>query len=71
VDVQATRFVTNSKSKLSLLKIYRQLLVEVGRFDEAKAPTEKIDKVDDPSPYGWLELADLAYTNKKLSEALL
>lgn len=62
--------VAVADSKLSLLKNYRQLLSEQNRHKEAQNLSEKIAKIDDPSPYNWLHIADAMLSKGNHKEAL-
>ena len=57
--------------KLSLLKNYRILLAEQGRYDEVKQISQEIARYDDPSPFTIIQKADEAYNNGNYSLAIL
>lgn len=50
-----------NNDQLLVLKNYRTLLLTENRVEEAAKLTQAIDTIDDPSPYGWMSLADDAY----------
>ena len=58
-----------SKDKLVLLKNYRLLLQQEGRFAEALKITDQLDRIFDSSPYGWLNQADKALAKGELKKA--
>ena len=58
-----------SKDKLVLFKNYRLLLHHEGRYIEAQKITDQLDRIYDSSPYGWLNLAEIALAKGKLNEA--
>jgi len=62
--------ITVADSKLSLLKNYHQLLKDQGRNKEAAKISARIAKIDDPSPYNWLQLADTTLGEGSYQEAL-
>ncbi len=61
--------IDDAKNKLSLLKNYQLLLTKQNRNKEALLIQNKIQKLNDPSPYYWLGLADKAYQNQQWLEA--
>jgi tetratricopeptide (TPR) repeat protein len=62
--------IKHSREKLSLLKNYYILLTSNGRMDEAKQIEEKINKIDDPSPFNWIRLAKSAYDEGDYNRAI-
>ena len=52
--------IETATNKLSLLKNYRLLLLSQGRVKEALNIAEQISKIDDPSPYNWINIANTA-----------
>lgn len=59
-----------AKDKLTLLKNYRILLREQGRYDEVNQISEKIENYDDPSPFNMMQLAGEEYNNGNYSRAI-
>jgi len=49
--------IEHAHDKLSLLKNYHALLVSSGRATEAAEIQSRLDRMDDPSPFNWLQLA--------------
>jgi Tfp pilus assembly protein PilF len=49
--------IAQAEDKLSLLKNYHVLLVNAGRDVEAAQIQRRLDTMEDPSPYHWLQLA--------------
>ncbi len=49
--------IATAEDKLSLLKNYRVLLANAGRDAEAAQVQARLDTMEDPSPYHWLQLA--------------
>jgi Tfp pilus assembly protein PilF len=62
--------IAHSEEKLSLLKNYRVLLSRVGRDAEAEKVQEQLNRMDDPSPFHWLQLARSAYADSEYSHAI-
>lgn len=62
--------IEHAKDKLTLLKNYRILLLEQGRYEEAKQLTEKIAQYDDPSPFNMMTMANTAYNDGDYSSAI-
>lgn len=61
--------IETSKDKLVLLKNYRLLLQQEGRYSEAQKVTDQLDNFFDSNPFGWLNLADNALAKGELNEA--
>lgn len=55
------------QSNLALISNYIMLLRKQHRFDEVEIYQEKLDELDDPNPYHWLEQA---YTAKKKNKII-
>ena len=60
----------HANDKLTLLKNYRILLLEQGRYEEAKQLSEKIAQYNDPSPFNMMNMANTAYNNGDYSSAI-
>jgi Tfp pilus assembly protein PilF len=52
--------IEHADDKLSLLKNYQALLAFENRVDEARDIANRLEAMDDPSPYNWLHLAQSA-----------
>lgn len=63
--------IASAKEKLTLLKNYRLMLQEQGRDQEALAVTQQMAAFDDPSPFGWLDAANVAFNAGDYQEAEL
>ena len=59
----------NANEKLIVLKNYRALLMYQGRNQEADQLTQQLARLNDPSPYPWLDLADEAFDRGNYKEA--
>ncbi|MFT5164105.1 MAG: tetratricopeptide (TPR) repeat protein [Alteromonadaceae bacterium] len=46
--------LTQTRQNLNLLSNYQMLLTREKRHEDAQALQQKMDEVDDPSPFGWL-----------------
>lgn len=55
--------------KISLLRNYRVLLEQQGRYEEVAQINKKLTLLDDPSPFDWLHAAHGAYEEGKFREA--
>ena len=53
----------HSQEKLTLLKNYRVLLLNTGRLKEAQRIEAQIQRMDDPSPFHWFQLATSAFSD--------
>lgn len=62
--------IANSGEKLSLLKNYYSLLILIGRTEEAATIEDRINKIDDPSPFNWIRLAKSAYDEGDYRQAI-
>jgi len=58
------------KSSLALISNYIMLLRKQARFKEAEVYQKKLDILDDPNPYHWLEQAYIAEKNQNKSKAI-
>jgi len=58
------------QSSLALISNYIMLLRKQERFEEAEIHQGKLDELDDPNPYHWLELAYIAEKNQKINKAI-
>lgn len=58
-----------AEEKLTLLKNYRLMLQEQGRDQEASAVAKQMAAFDDPSPFGWLDAANVAFNAGDYQEA--
>ncbi|MCJ8296148.1 MAG: hypothetical protein MJK15_17225, partial [Colwellia sp.] len=56
-------------SSLSLMSNYIMLLKKENRYDEAEMIERKLELIDDPDPYQWLEQAYTAQASKKNAQA--
>ncbi|HEY7774328.1 MAG TPA: hypothetical protein VIC26_14185 [Marinagarivorans sp.] len=63
--------IAAADDQLTLLKNYRLLLRSEGRYDEAEQIAQKMADYNDPSPFGWLDAANLAYNEGNYEEAAL
>lgn len=59
-----------AEDKLSLLKNYRLLLTIQGRREDAAAVLARMETMDDPSPFNWLNLARESYENNEYADAV-
>ncbi|MES2604737.1 MAG: tetratricopeptide repeat protein [Pseudomonadota bacterium] len=62
--------IAHAEEKLTLLKNYRVLLEAQGRQTEALAIGEQLEKMEDPSPFHWLQLARTSYENGEFDAAV-
>lgn len=62
--------IEHAEDKLTLLKNYRVLLTSQNRTAEASRLEQRIDNMDDPSPFHWYALARESYVLKDYSAAL-
>ncbi|WP_308366779.1 MULTISPECIES: tetratricopeptide repeat protein [unclassified Microbulbifer] len=62
--------IAHAEEKLSLLKNYRVLLSRAGRDAEAEKIQEQLNRMDDPSPFHWFQLARSAYDDREYSRAI-
>lgn len=53
----------HSQEKLTLLKNYRVLLLNTGRLKEAQRIEAQIQRMDDPSPFHWFQLATSTFSD--------
>ena len=58
------------QSSIALISNYIMLLRKQKRFDEAEVHQEKLDQLDDPNPYHWLEQAYIAEQSHKKNKAI-
>lgn len=63
--------IASAKEKLTLLKNYRLMLQEQGRDQEASAVAKQMAAFNDPSPFGWLDAANVAFNAGDYQEAEL
>lgn len=61
--------IARSADKLTLLKNYRLMLQAEGREQEAAAVAKQMAAFDDPSPFGWLDAANVAFNAGDYQEA--
>jgi len=61
--------ISISDEKLTLLKNYRVLLEAQGRMDEATGISKRINSMNDPSPYNWINIADKSLKDGAFDEA--
>lgn len=61
--------IASATEKLTLLKNYRLMLQEQGRNQEASAVAKQMAAFDDPSPFGWLDAANVAFNAGDYQEA--
>lgn len=59
------------QSSLSLISNYIMLLRKQKRFDEAEIYQKKLDALDDPNPFHWLEQAYIAEQNQQINKAIM
>ncbi len=57
--------------KLTLLKNYRALLLLSGRQEEAREVERRLARMDDPSPFSWLQLARSAQQEGDYPQAIV
>lgn len=62
--------IAHAEEKLTLMKNYLRLLEESGREKEAQAVRLQLERMDDPSPYHWYQLARSTYENGEYREAI-
>ncbi|WP_191621434.1 tetratricopeptide repeat protein [Marinihelvus fidelis] len=62
--------VENADNKLSLLKNYRVLLASQGRVAEARQVEARLSRMEDPSPFNWLQLARDASDEGQFDDAV-
>jgi len=63
--------IENLKDQVSLLRNYRVLLEQQGRFDEVAKINQSLARLDDPSPFDWLRAGHGAYSEGDFKEAVL
>jgi Tfp pilus assembly protein PilF len=61
--------IENFEDKISLLRNYRVLLEQQGRFDEVKNINRNLALLKDPSPFDWLNAGHDAFGEGNFSEA--
>jgi Tfp pilus assembly protein PilF len=61
--------IAHADDKLSLLKNYQALLLFKGRTEEARDIANRLEAMDDPSPYNWLHLAQSAERDSDFAAA--
>ncbi|MCW8863975.1 MAG: hypothetical protein OQK09_01100 [Colwellia sp.] len=59
------------QTSLALISNYIMLLRKQQRFEEAQGYQEKLDQLDDPNPYHWLEQAYTAQNKNNIRAAML
>ena len=62
--------ITHAEDKLTLLKNYRLLLTSQMRIAEAAAIENRLNSMDDPSPFHWFALARTSYDMQDYEEAI-
>lgn len=62
--------IRHADDKLSLLKNYRIMLNQMGRYNKAEEISAEIARLDDPSPFHWMQLARGAYDDGNYSDAI-
>ncbi len=62
--------IEHADEKLSLLKNYRTLLLRAGRKDDAAAIEAQLARMDDPSPFHWIQLARDTYAEGDYDRAI-
>jgi Tfp pilus assembly protein PilF len=62
--------IEHAEDKLTLLKNYRQLLVSQMRITEAAAVENKLETMEDPSPFHWYSLAKNSYDTQDYQAAI-
>lgn len=62
--------IEKSADKLTLLKNYQILLTNQNRFSDADAIAERLEKIQDLSPFNWYNLAKESYENNKFRDAI-
>lgn len=58
------------EESLELLNNYHALLIHLKRSEDARAIAIKLQQYDDPNPFKWIQLADIAYANNDYPSAL-
>ncbi|MCF6225392.1 MAG: hypothetical protein L3J22_03680 [Xanthomonadales bacterium] len=58
------------EESLELLNNYHALLIRLNRSEDARAIAIKLQQYDDPNPFKWIQLADIAYANNDYPSAL-
>jgi tetratricopeptide (TPR) repeat protein len=64
------RGIESLPTSLTLLKNYQILLRQQNRTTEAAAIERKLKNIDDPSPYRWRKLAELAFKSGNYQDAV-
>jgi tetratricopeptide (TPR) repeat protein len=64
------RGIESLPTSLTLLKNYQILLTQQNRTTEAAAIERKLKNIDDPSPYRWRRLAELAFKSGDYQDAV-
>ena len=62
--------IEHAEDKLTLLKNYHQLLISQMRIAEAAAIENKLESMDDPSPFHWYSLARNSYDMQDYAAAI-
>lgn len=62
--------IAHADNKLSLLKNYRVLLQASGRVEEADAISRRLERLDDPSPFHWYQLARSSFEEGDFKTAI-
>lgn len=62
--------IENLSDKVSLLRNYRILLNKQNRLEEAAEITATLAKLDDPSPFDWLNAGEEAYNDGDYKDAI-
>lgn len=62
--------IEHARDRLTLLKNYAMLLQENGRTGEARAIQGRLDRLEDPSPFHWYQLAQNSFDDGRYREAI-
>jgi len=63
--------ITHLDDKVGLLRNYRVLLEQQGRYDEVARINRKLTQINDPNPFDWLHAGHGAYNDGDFREAVL
>lgn len=63
--------IEHGEDSLELLNNYHALLIRLQRIEDARAIAIRLQQYDDPNPFKWIQLADIAYASKDYPTALI
>jgi tetratricopeptide (TPR) repeat protein len=62
--------IEHAEEKLTLLKNYHNLLTNLGRTEDAVSIEKRLQTLDDPSPFHWIQIARSAYESGEYQQAI-